>query len=174
MDVRKFGLEIGKPLPYNSRVFRIVLSDQRDKHDKSIPSISCFSLSPEDKEDGFRLSVDCDCGNTPELTIARVGSAYKKGTTTYKDYKKREIYALDVDFLTTLDAVNAVIYDPIYYFETIKGKVDNPAHSLITFNQEQFDKIEAEVYLKLRNHAKDKKQIINMTEVDKLVEDFKK
>jgi hypothetical protein len=48
MDEKLFELKKGDLLPDCDRVLRIVGNKQRDKKNKNIPSVRCFSLSPNE------------------------------------------------------------------------------------------------------------------------------
>lgn len=168
MDEKEFDLKPGDSLPKPDDVFRLVLETERDRKNKSIPAVRCFSLSPRDKN---KLSVEWNKKTTPEEAIARFGASYKLRTTAFKPYDNREIYALNVGFLHSFSEIDDVVYDPIIIEPPIKGSVSNPAHSLIVFSEafanEQAK--EPEVLLKIRDHAKDKKVKINWEEVNRLV-----
>ncbi len=93
MDVRKLDIKRGESLPVSDFVFRLVEKELVEK-DKFTPKIKGFSLHNSDKEHGYSLSVDWSALTTPEQSLARWGGLYKTGTTQFKDYKKRDIYAL--------------------------------------------------------------------------------
>lgn len=168
MDEKELDLNPGDSLPKLDDVFRLVLVSERDRKNKSIPAVRCFSLTPRDEN---KLSVEWSKKTTPEEAIARFGASYKFNSTVYKFYANREIYALNVNFLHSFSDIDDVIYDPIFIQPPVKGGISNPAHSLIVFT-EAFASDQAnepEVLLKIRDHAKDKKVEINWEEVDQLV-----
>jgi hypothetical protein len=173
MDVKQFDLSSGEPLPADDRVFRIVIKDWREKSDKLTPLPKCFSLSSEDKKHGYGLSVDWERKTTPEESIARVGCSYKKDSQEYKGYENRELYAIEVGFLKSLESVRDVLYDPIIHEKPEKGNPENPAHSQAFFNPEVLEKDEAEIYIKIRNHAKDKRILVSMESVNDLVDKYR-
>lgn len=173
MDDKVSDLNSGDSLPETDKTYRVVLASQRDKKDKFTPSISCFSLTPADKAEGYKLSVDWSKKTTAELSLSRVGCTYKSKTTVFKEYSNRELYALDVKFLKEIGVEN-VIYDPLILHPTKVGTPNNIAHSLICFKEEDYDKNEAEILLKIRNHAKEQKVPVNMNEVDRLVSECRK
>jgi hypothetical protein len=173
MDEKSFELKKGDILPESDRVFRNVLITQRDRRNKNIPAVRCFSLSPLDNN---QLSVDWDYMTTPEESIARLGATYRKGKEEYKHYENWEIYALDIAFLNSLSDIEKVVYDPIVYATPQKGKTDNPAHSLVVFlegfsNQKMK---EPETILKIRDHAVGKKEEIDWPKVEELVSFYRK
>lgn len=168
MDEKFFTLKKGDLLPENDRVYRLVHVNFRDKKNKKIPAERCFSLSPNDS--GF-LSVEWENKTTPEQSLARWGATYKFKKEIYKDYKDVEIYALDISFLNSLIDVEKVIYDPIYYSKSEKGRVNNPAHSLIEFSEALANSCpnDPETIMKIRDHAANKKIPVEMDKVDVLV-----
>ncbi|MDK2842974.1 MAG: hypothetical protein PWQ17_2480 [Anaerophaga sp.] len=172
MDEKLFELKKGDLLPDCDRVLRIVGNTQRDKKNKNIPSVRCFSLSPNDEGS---LSVDWERKTTPEEAIARFGASFKLCKEEYKSYDNREVYAMKISFLNALEPVESVVYDPIYYEKPEKGRVNNPAHSLIKFteafaNDNQND---PEIILKMRNHAVENKVQINLDTVHELVKEYR-
>lgn len=172
MDEKTPELTKGDILPSKGQVYRTVLTKQRDKKNKAVPAVSCFSLS---KKDENRLSVDWAEKTSPAECVGRFGASYKFGTTEYKPYKNREVYAIDIDFLNAFPEVEKLTYDPLIFNPPQKGKVNNPAHSLIEFEKAFANNTakEPEVLVKIRNHAKDQKQEIDWDEVEKLVVNYK-
>lgn len=169
MDEKSFALKKGDPLPECDRVLRIVENTQRDRKNKNIPSLRCFSLSPNDKGS---LSVDWERRTTPEEAVARFGASFKQGKEEYKTYNNREVYAMKVSFLNALEPVENVVYDPIYYGKPEKGRVNNPAHSLVKFTEAfaKDNQNDPEIILKMRNHAVENKVLIDLDKVHELVE----
>lgn len=168
MDADELIIKAGAPIPNTDDVYRTVLVTQRDRKNKAIPAVSCFSLSPNDKN---MLSVDWDRKTTPEECVARVGATFKMGKEIYKPYENREIYALNVNFIKSLSDIDDVIFDPIFLSKPIKGRVNNPAHSLVVFKMgflEDQSK-EPETLVKIRDHAKDRRKDVNMEIVRGLV-----
>lgn len=174
MDEQIPSLNNGDNLPESDRVYRISLNTQRDRKNKKIPSVSCFSLSPSDKDNGFKLSTDWEKKTTPEESIARVGCSYKGGTNNFKPYDNREIYAINVEFVKSITGIDRVIFDPVIKENPPIGEPHNPAHSSIVFQKEDFDKNEPEILLKIRNHATDQKIDFEITEVDRMVQEYRK
>ena len=172
MDEKELNLKPGDSLPKLDDVFRLVLATERDRKNKSIPAVRCFTLVPRDEN---KLSVEWSRKTTPEEAIARFGASYKFDSNEFKPYCNREIYALNVNFLHSFSDIEDVVYDPISIEPPQKGKVSNAAHSLIVFSA-AFAKDQAkepEVFLKLRNHAKDKKIKVDYKKVDELVEELR-
>lgn len=167
MDEKSLNLNKGNSLPDTERVYRIVLVTQRDRKNKQVPSTSCFSLSNQDEN---LLSVDWEKKTTPEQSVARFGASYKFGKEEYKSYVNREIYRLDVSFLRSLPQVDDVFHDPIFHDVPLKGRVDNPAHSLVEFNK----KNDPELLLKIRDHAAENRIEVNFDEVHELVDELKR
>lgn len=155
-------------LPIDNNVWRIVISNNRDRRNNQIPAVREFSLSPVDE---YKLSVDWDKYTTAEECIARIGATYRFQMTEYKPYNNREIYSISTTFLQTIEAVDHTIHNPIKVNPCQKGLPSNPAHSLICIISE-FD--EPEVYLKIRNHAKDKIIAYDMDKTEKLVIEYRK
>lgn len=93
------------------------------------------------------------------------------GTTEYKPYDNREIYALNVGFLKSLSDIDDVMYDPNSYSKPKKGRVNNPAHSLVVFQMAFLDDQakEPETLLKIRDHAKDRKIKVDLEKLRSLV-----
>ncbi len=170
MDVEISNITSGKSLPDPDDVYRKTPIDWKEKKDKFTPSLRGFTLSEADKQEGYGLSVDWSAGTTPEESIARVGASYKTGTQKFKEYKNWDLYALNIGFLKSLESIIDVIYDPFISEIPIKGKPNNISHSLVNFNKHELEKNEAEVYVKIRSHATDRKIQINMTKVGQLVE----
>ena len=168
MDEHTLSLNKGDNLPESDKVYRIVLIKDRDKKNKNIPAVRCFSLS---KNDEHKLSVDWNKMTSPEESLARFGASFKFGTEEYKPYENRETHALDVSFLNSLSKVEKVVYDPLFFDTTLKGRINNPAHSLIVFEQE-YDN-DPEILLKMRDHASNNKIQIDMQKVDKLVKIYR-
>lgn len=172
MDEKSPQLKSGDILPATDQVYRIVLATDRDRKNKKIPAIRCFSLSAADEN---KLSVDWDKQTTPEECIARTGATFKMNTENYKQYEDRELFALDISFLDSLQDVEKVVYDPVLYDIPIKGRVNNPSHSLMVFDKE-FAKDRArqpEIVLKIRNHAANKKVAIDWDKVHELVKKYR-
>lgn len=160
-------------IPLEDRVFRIVVNTQRARDNKRIPSTSCFSLTKADKLGDYSLSVDWERKTTAEECIARVGCSYKNGTTTFKDYRNREIYALDVSFLSNLTEVEKVISTPIFHNPVLFGRPNNPAHASVFFRQRDYDQHEPELLLKIREHAKNNLVPFNMNEVEMMITNYR-
>lgn len=172
MDEKESVINTGDLLPPPDDVYRIALIKDRDRKNKSIPAVRCFSLSPHDD---YRLSVDWEKRTTPEECMARVGATYKMHTTQYKDYQNREIYALNVAFLNSLIDIDKVIYAPVILDIPEKGRINNPAHSLVVFSLE-YSKDQAkepETLLKIRDHAKDKRVEAGKVKVEELVKNYR-
>jgi hypothetical protein len=163
----------GGKLPEGDRVIRIVLTTDKDKKDKSIPAVRCFSLSPADKEDDYKLSTDWEAKTTPEESVARVGCTLKTGTRNLKPYKNRELYGLRIADVIIIPGVEEVIYDPLFYEEEIFGKPNNNAHASIRFNQENYNNNEPEILTKLRQSAISNKIEVDMSKVDRIVTEYK-
>ncbi|MFW5886141.1 MAG: hypothetical protein ACOCUL_00150 [Bacteroidota bacterium] len=165
----KSPLKKGDILPETDKVFRNVLITQRDRRNKNIPAVRCFSLSPHDNN---KLSVDWERLTTPEECIARIGASFRMGKEEYKQYNNREVYALDIAFLNSLSEIEHVVYDPVVYSLPEKGKVNNPAHSLVVFLEEFTHKKmkEPETLIKIRDHAVNKKAEVDWSQVEELVQ----
>ena len=172
MDEPKSEVIPGTSLPNLSFVYRQVQKDLVEK-DKFTPKIKGFTLSTQDKEQGFGLSVDYSSLTTPEEIIARVGASFKKDSVDYKDYTKKDIYSLSVNFLKSIESVLDVVYDPIFNSTPKKGFPNNPSHSLVLFSLGELEKNETEIYTRIREHAKDKKQNINLEKVESLLQVFR-
>lgn len=172
MDEKKPNLKKGDKLPYNDKVYRVVVSTVRDRKNKSIPAPRCFDLSEQDKN---KLSVEWEIMTTPEETIARVGASYKYDKKEYKSYQNRELYAMELAFLNNLQDMDKTIYDPLIYPHPQKGRPNNPAHSLLVFHMDFLnDKARRpETIVKIRDHAKDKKICINEEKLDDLVKVYR-
>ncbi|MBK5214508.1 MAG: hypothetical protein JJE55_12705 [Flavobacteriaceae bacterium] len=168
MDEKQLSLRPGDSLPKKDDVYRIALVTDRDKKNNLIPAVRCFSLSPQDKN---QLSVDWNEKTTAEESVARFGATYKYKSTDFKPYVNREIYAIHIGFLHSFSDIDDVIFDPQIVDPPEKGKVSNPAHSLIIFSAALANDqaAEPEVLLKIRDHAKDKKIEMDWNEVDRLV-----
>lgn len=164
MDVEVSEIIPGASLPNEDNVYRIVINTDRDKKNKAIPAIRCFSLSENDK---FKLSVDWDRLTTPEDVIAREGGRFKFGTEEYKPYANRELYSIRVDFLRSIESIIDVIHDPIINNPEKKGEPNNVAHSLVCFLENKEE--EPYVFQKIRDFAKENKINFNIEEVDKKV-----
>lgn len=161
----------GDRIPDEDRVYRIVLTSERDRRNRQIPALGCFSLSPADEG---KLSVDWEKMTTPEETIARVGASYKLAKEEYKPYENREVYALAVSFLRSLTDVDEVVYDPVHYSTPIKGRVNNPAHSFIQFSDTFTTHNDPETILKIRDYAAEQKIPVDMKKAHVLVEKLKR
>ncbi len=172
MDEELPALKKGDLIPESDRVFRLVENTQRDRENKKIPATRCFSLSPND---GGGLSVDWERKTTPEESVARFGASFKRCKEEYKSYDNREIYAMEVSFLNALEPVEKVVYDPIYYEKPEKGRMNNPAHSLIKFSDAlaHDDYNDPETILKMRAHAIENKMEINLDKVHELVKKYR-
>ena len=155
-------------IPTNNFVWRIAMSTFRDKKNKQIPAIRNFSLHPSDD---FKLSVDWENYTSAEECMARVGASFKNGSTEYKNFNEKEIYAINTTYLGTLEEVIKTEHEPIDFNPCKKGIPNNPAHSLIHFNYGIQD--EAEVYSKLRDHAKNNRVLHDLSITQKLVEEYK-
>jgi|GEM_PF-1219201 hypothetical protein len=172
MDEKSPRLTKGDILPEGDQVYRIVLANQRDKKNKKIPAIRCFSLSPDDNN---MLSVDWEKRTTPEECIARFGGSFKKDTETYKPYENRELFALGIFFLNLLPVVEKVVYDPEIFDPPVKGRVNNPAHSLVVFEAALSNNSAQapETLMKIRDHATKNKVEIDWDKVHELVKNYR-
>lgn len=86
-----------------------------------------------------------------------------------------EIYALNVAFLNSLIDIDKVIYAPVILDVPEKGRINNPAHSLVVFSLE-FSKDQArepETLLKIRDHAKNRRVEVNKEKVEELVNRYR-
>lgn len=171
MDVEQFEITDGQSLPNNDRIYRHGPMDWIDTKDqKFIPTLKFFDLSEPDKLSGYHLSVDWENRTTPEETIIRIGCSFSINTTKFKNYKNRVIFALDVRFLVELNGILKVSYSPIIQLIEKTGHINNLAHSLISFDKEEFTaQLRPAVITEMRNHAKDKKINFDMEVVDKAV-----
>lgn len=169
MDVEIPDIVPGDSLPDHDDVYRKAPNDWKEKKDKFTPALRCFTLSEPDKQEGYALSADWSARTTPEESIARIGASFKTGTQKFKEYKNWDLFALNIGFLKSLESIIDVIYDPLVNKIPIKGTPNNISHSLVSFNKDDLEKNEAEVYLKIRNHAKDRRIPIDMTKVEQLV-----
>jgi hypothetical protein len=159
-------------LPDNDNVFRIVEKSHRDKKNKSIPSVSCFSLSQNDKDDGYKLSVNWAALISPEHTLAIVGLSYKSGKEEFKNYRNKEIYSLNVQAVKNIENIIDVVYDPIVFPEKVKGFPSNRSHSSILINPVDFEKNEPEIILKLRDYAAENYVMVDEKIVDSIIEEY--
>jgi len=173
MDVTEAQINKGDSLPNSDNLNRIVLKDMKEKNDKFLPHVKCFSLSPADKDEGYGLSVDWDKKTTPEDTIIRVGCSYKGDSEVFKEYANREIYSLNIEILKTIVGVVDIKYDPIINLPEQKGRPSNISHSLIYFSEEEYKKNEPIIILQIRNHAKDRKVEVDMAKVDNGVQQYR-
>lgn len=174
MDGNKLETKKGDPLPLRDRIFRHGLSDwTKLENGEYVPKFRFFELSNPDKETGYSLSVDWESKTTPEETIIRIGCTYKGDSNQFKNYDNRVIYALEIDFLISMDEIINVIYDPISHIPPKQGTPDNPAHTLIVFDKEKYEDPQNRpaILTELRNHAKDKKIEFNMKSVHKAVKE---
>lgn len=126
MDEKSFALKKGDRLPLGDRIFRVVLSTERDRKNKNVPALRCFSLTPADKG---CLSVDWERKTTPEESVARFGATYKMNKEEYKPYDNREIFAKNN------------FNDP----ETILKMRDHAAERKITVNDEKVHELVKEL-----------------------------
>lgn len=166
MDEKLPGLNKGDSLPAGEEVFRIVLVSERDKKNKRIPAYRCFSLNEKDQN---RLSVDFKPLTNPEECLSRVGCTFKSRKQEFKNFRDREIYSLEIDFLRAFDVITDLIYDPAYYSNPERGLVNNPAHSLIIFSP-SYSELEPEIFVKIRDHAISRKETVDMEKVADMVE----
>lgn len=174
MDDHLSEIKIGEQLPAGGLVYRLVVATFRDRKNKKIPAVRCFTLSESDEN---KLSVEWEEKTTPEESVARVGASYKKDKSEYKPHDNREIYALEIDFLNSLEVVNSTVYDPIYFEKSQPGCVNNPAHSLVVFSEDFLTKdraLQPEIYLKMRDHAQTRKVEIDMNKVELLVREYRR
>jgi len=169
MDAEKSILDSGDSLPNKDKVLRIVLNTERDRRNKIIPAIRCFTLSAVDKIEGFKLSVDWDQKTTPEETLIRVGLTFRGSGPEYKDHSNREVFAINIDFLRGLDGIIDVIYNPIFNDPPINGRPNNIAHSLVEFRKEDYDQYEAQIFTEIRSYAMNSKLIVDMNFVNEQV-----
>ena len=96
-------------LPEADNVYRMVHITMRDRKNKSIPAIRCFSPSPADN---YKLSVDHAENTTPEISLSRVGATLKKDRA-YKNINDFEIYSLNVGATLLIPGILDVVADPI-------------------------------------------------------------
>jgi hypothetical protein len=151
------------PLSFEDFVYRIALTTDRDRKNKAIPAIRNFSLNPNDNGN---LSVDWDKLTTPEDSIARIGAQFKFNSSEFKEFENRELYALNVEKVRSIEGINDVVHDPIS--ESLPGIPKNEAHSLICCSSNE--ELHPEIFLKLRDTAKDNLVVVNMDIVREKVE----
>lgn len=176
MDGKQLEIKKGEILPLKDRIFRHGMADWQELQDaKYVPKFRFFELSTADKETGYSLSVDWESKTTPEDTIIRIGCTYKTGTDKFKNYENRVIYALEINFLSNMDEIINIIYDPILHLEPKKGLPDNPSHTLVRFDKDKYDDPQNRpaILTELRNHAKDKKIIFDIKFVNKAVKEYR-
>jgi hypothetical protein len=168
MDESKPDLKPGDSLPEEDSVYRRVLITERDRKNKKIPSVGCFSLKPADN---MKLSVDWNKMTTPEQAIARIGSEFRFGKSEFKNWRDWELYGMEVEFLLNLPPVSSVFYDPIVNSIHKEGQPNNPAHSLVVFQDNPIED-EPEIILMIRDHAKDRSVPYEKEIVRRLVEEY--
>lgn len=176
MDGNKSEIKPGNPLPLEDRVFRYGKNTNVDKANKYKPSLNFFELTGADKATGYGLSVDWEKLTTPEKTIARIGGTYIYKTEKFKEFKDKVIYAIEIEFLKSLKGVNSITYNPSNLNNKKLGSPSNPSHSIIKFDETEYDQKQnrVEILTEIRNHAKDKKIEVDMNEVEKLVKELRK
>ena len=119
-------------------------------------SVGAFQLFPVDD---YKLSLDWARLTTPESSLAIYGATINSRTGQYKNWKLWEIHAVEVSFLLELERVVSVEYNPMYYKPPVKGKQDNPAHSLVIFDKESpeyWTSKEPEVLVRIARHAQER------------------
>jgi hypothetical protein len=135
-------------LPGANNVYRMVHVTMRDRQNKSIPAIRCFSPS---LVDNYKLSVDHAENTSPEISLSRVGATLKKDGT-YKNIRDFEIYSLNVRETMSIPGILDIFSDPINNNPEIPGTPNNPSHSLIHISN-TMEEDEPEIYAKLRDNA---------------------
>lgn len=171
MDEKPFeSVKPNDSLPSADSVHRIALQSDRetDENGNYIPKYTCFSLTPADTKDNYKLSVEWDKKTTPEETLIRLGTSFRIGkrSNEYKPYDNRLIYKIEVAFLRKLPFILDVIYSP---------SIKNDAHSSICFNKESynFEENRPQMLIEIRDHAKQFTVEVNMAEVQKKVEEIR-
>ena len=132
----------------DNNVYRLAHVTMRDRQNKSIPAIRCFTPSPLDQ---YKLSVDHAEKTSPENSLSRVGATLKQNGT-YKNIKEFEIYNLNVAAIKDIPGIIDVFADPINNNPEIIGKPNNLSHALIHIS-ETAEEDEPEIYSKLRQIA---------------------
>ncbi len=135
-------------LSENQHVYRMAHITMRDKKNKAIPAIRCFTPLPVDQ---YKLSVDHAENTTPENSLSRVGATLKTNGT-YKNLYEFEIYVLNAGKVKNIAGIIDVFKDPIDNIPEIVGKPNNPSHALIHIS-ETAEEDEPEIYSKLRDNA---------------------
>ncbi len=177
MDVSELEIKKGDRLPAKDCVYRHGLKEWHEKKNEFLPSLRFFALSPNDKIEGYKLSVDWNAITSPEEVIARVGATYKvnkNGDFTFKEFENRVIYSVEINFLNSLNFILNVVYDPIVNKPIIIGSPNNPSHSLICFDSQFYtDQNEPMILAEIRNHAKSNRITVDFDIVKKLVEEYR-
>lgn len=179
MDGHQLEIQSGDVLPITDRVLRHGLNSWRESVGTVlIPRPIFFDLNNADISDGYNLSVDWEKKTTPEDVIIRVGCSQKKFNPNkplefFKPYEERVIYAIEINFLKSITEIISVYYRPVFFSEKAKGFVDNPAHSSIKFEEDNFSQYRPLIIGELRNHAKNKNVEFNMEFVSGEVEKYR-
>ena len=156
-------------------MYRQVVQTNRKNGEKFSPSTSSFSLSEADKTDGYGLSTDWEPKTSPEDSIIRIGCSYKGNSTEFKNYKNRELYALELSFLKSFSEILDAIFSPIDINPPQFGKPSNPAHALVSFRKgKSYDEYAPLLFTKLRDHAKQRRIEFDMQAVENSVELYRK
>ncbi|XQP84524.1 MAG: hypothetical protein ACOJUL_01075 [Candidatus Pollutiaquabacter aromativorans] len=144
-------------------VYRICILHS-GKSEKELPLIRDFQLKPG--EDG--LSVDDGEVHSAEKTLAVCGSQYRQGKTEFKDVKQRLIYSLPKENVLSLELVDGIYEDKIYFTNKI-GKPENLAHCIIVPNS-YTDLDLPEFALKLHEIAVQNSRVdVDMANVERLI-----
>lgn len=133
-------------IPDKSLLYRHIHKTRMDKHDKSIPSESNFTIRKEHEG----LSVDWDKYTTPEKILARISNTHKFEKSEFKDHNDYYIYKLDTGYVRKIPDVREISHDPLFNGNPAPtGNPNNRAHSLIKYKIHN----DPEVRLKIRDHA---------------------
>ena len=132
----------------NDHVYRMAHITMRDKKNKSVPAIRCFSPT---SADDYKLSVDHAESSSVEISISRVGATYKRDGS-FKNLREFEVYRLNVSETKAISGIIDVYSDPIFSDPETPGIPNNPAHALIEISR-NVEEDEPEIYLRLRDNA---------------------
>ena len=151
-------------------VYRMVHYSQRERRKGKEPRLDAFKPTPAD---GHKLSVDYEPMTTPEESLARFGATISKSSGDFKNPHDYSIYSLNIGLLRSLPCIIDIYLNAVLVSPPERGRSDNPAHSLVEFD-DIAEEDEPDILYRIQQHAIKRKVEVNSTKVDELTMTYRK
>jgi len=145
-------------------VYRMVHYSQRERRKGKEPRLDAFKPTPADDS---KLSVDYEPKTTPEESLARFGATISISSGEFKNPHDYSVYSLNIGFLRSFTCIIDIYLDEVLVSPPERGRPDNPAHSLVEFD-EIAEEDEPDILYRIQQHAIMRKVEANPAQVDEL------